>query len=81
MLNKEEVSLKMSTFEQIKTSLYESCRQRLPAFTNRTSSNTFLGRMDENSIWRVNSLAEDGSGEDKIVVFATDTNIKILCEV
>ena len=26
------------------------------------------------------NLVEDGSGEDKIVIFATDINIKILCE-
>ena len=31
MLNKEEVSSKMPTFEQIKTCLYDSRRKRLPA--------------------------------------------------
>ena len=80
MPNKEEVSSKMPTFEQIKTSLYESRRQRLPALPTERAQVHFSGEWTKTASGESFLLAEDGSGDDKIVVFATDTNIKILCE-
>ena len=81
MPNKEELSSKMPTFELIKTSLYESRRQRLPALPTERAQVHFSGEWTKTASGESFLLAEDGSGEDKIVVLATDTNINILYEV
>ena len=73
MSNKEEVSSKMPTFEQIKTSLYETHHKRLPALQAVQAQVHFSGEWTKTASGE--SFPEDGSGEDKIVMLATDTNL------
>ena len=60
---------------QIKSSLYEVRRKRLPALPQSRADVHFETCSGENFL-----LAEDGEGDSKIVVFAADGNLKLLCD-
>ena len=80
MVNNKDVSSKMTTFEQIETCLYCSQCKRIPALSTEWAQEHFSREWTKTASGVSFLLGKDGSGEEKIVVFATNTNIKMLCE-
>ena len=80
MPNKDEVASKLPTFEQIQTSLYDSQRKRLPTLPKSRSDVQFTDEWTMTSSGKPFLLADDGLGDNKLIIFATDDNIAILCE-
>ena len=78
--NKDEVALKLPTIEQIKTSLYDIQRKRLPTLPKSRSDVQFTDEWTMTSSGKPFLLADDGLGDNKLIMFATDDNIAILCE-
>ena len=72
LLNNEEVAAKMPTFDQIRTSLYDSRRERLPTLPQTRGDVSFTGEWTKTSSGDQFLIADDGYGNDN--------NMKLLCE-
>ena len=70
----------MPTLDQIRTSLYDSRRERLPTLPQIRGDISFTGEWTKTSSGDQFLIADDGYGNDKLFIFGTDNNMKLLCE-
>ena len=80
MNNKDDLASKMPTFDQCKTSLYDSRRKRLPTIPESRRDVHFNDEWVKTPSGESFLIAEDGDGDDKLIIFGTDKNIELLCE-
>ena len=70
MPNKDEVASKLPTFEQIKTSLYDSRHKRLPTLPKSRSDVQFTDEWTMTSSGKPFLLADDGGlGDNKLNIY------------
>ena len=75
------MALKLPTIEQIKTSLYDIQRKRLPTLPKSRSDVQFTDEWTMTSSGKPFLLADDGLGDNKLIMFATDDNIAIFVKL
>ena len=78
--NRTEIAERIPPLMQIKSSLYEVRRKRLPALPQSRAEVHFENEWAKTCSGENFLLAEDGEGDSKIVVFAADGNLKLLCD-
>ena len=78
--NLEEVAAQLPTLSSMKWSLYRLRRKRLPPFPTSRDEVHFEGEWTETNAGELFLLAEDGEGDDKIIIFSTAANLKHLSE-
>ena len=76
-----KITLKqLPTLYSMKSSLYRLRRKRLPPFPTSRDKVYFEGEWTQTIAGEPFLLAEDGDGDDKIIIFSTDANIRYLSE-
>ena len=70
----------MPTFDQFRTSLYDSRRERLPTLPQTRGDVSFTGEWTKTSSGDQFLIADDDYKNDKLFIFGTDNNVKLLCE-
>ena len=78
--DKEEIAAKLPTLAHLKSSLHRNRRSRLPPMPESRADVHFDGEWTKTASGEDFLMAEDGQGEDRVIMFATDVNIKLLCE-
>lgn len=73
------VPASLPTFQSIRPSLYRSRRKRRPCMPRSRANVHFEGEWAQTIDSRRFLLVEDGD-DDKVVIFATDDNLKLLTE-
>ena len=71
------VAASLPTFQSIRPSLYRSRRKRLPCMPRSRADVHFEGEWAQTIDSRQFLLVEDGD-DDKVAIFATDNNLKLL---
>ncbi len=77
--DKEEAAAKLPSLSQLKTSLYRNRRSRLPRLPQSREDVHFDADWAKTASGEDFLMADDGQGEDKLILFATAANIKLLC--
>ena len=78
--NLEEVAAQLATFYSMKYLLYQLRRKQLPPFPTSRDEVHFEGEWTQTIAGEPFLLAEDGDGDNKIIIFSTDANIRHLYE-
>ena len=68
------------TYSRFKSSLYRNRRSRLSPMPGSRTDVHFEGEWTKTASGEDFLMAEDGEGEDRLVIFATEVNMKLLCE-
>ena len=78
--NLEEMATQLPTLYSMKCSLYRLRKKRLPPFPTSRNEVHFEGEWTQTIAGEPFLLAEDGDGDNKIIIFSTDANIRHLSE-
>ena len=76
----DQVAANLPTLPSLKSSLYRLRRKRLPAMPTTRGEVHFCGEWAETDAGENFLLVEDGQGDDKIIIFATQYNLELLSQ-
>ena len=78
--NFEEVAARLPTLTAVKSTLYRQRRKLIPALPTSRADVHFNGEWVQTTTGQPFLIAEDGIDEDKLIIFASDGNLRQIAE-